>query len=107
MLPKELKLDPKEIQRISRFGKKFSNDFFDIRVWFDDSLKNSEYAISISTKVDKRATVRNRIKRTIRSAIVSISSKNPKNAKYLIIVKNPALAEMKSGQIEEILTKII
>ncbi len=106
MLPKELRLDPKEIQRISRYGKKFSNDYFDMRVWYEDSLDNSQYAISISTKVDKRATIRNRIKRKVKAAIMDLP-KNLKKAKYLIIIKNSDLRDMQNSDITKHLLKYL
>ena len=106
MLSKKLKLDPKEIPTIARKGKRLAGEYFDIKVWWDNALENPQFAISISTKVDKRATVRNRIKRTMREAI-KLNIQNFRPGKYLILIKSPKLAEMKSREVEGLLKKII
>ncbi|MEO6729336.1 MAG: ribonuclease P protein component [Candidatus Dojkabacteria bacterium] len=95
MLNKKLRLPSKEIVAIARKGKRITGELFDTKVWYDNTLENPLMTISISTKIDKRATVRNKIKRKIRAVWAEILDKETmKNGKYLIIVKNSALAEL-------------
>ena len=94
MLPENLRLDKKEIPEIARRGKKFSGELFDIKVWYDDSLENSKFAIAVSLKVDKRSTVRNRIKRVFRAAIVELEKEGKfRRGKYLFVVKDSKIQE--------------
>jgi ribonuclease P protein component len=102
MLPKEYRLDKSEIKRIMRFGKRIDTEFFTLRAWYDESLDNAKFAFIISTKVDKRATVRNNIKRKFRAAvkdIVNDSNVNLKKGSYIFIIKDAKLKSMKSNEI--------
>lgn len=105
MLSKELRLDPKDIQSIARKGKRFDNDYFYIKAWFDDSISNPQFAISISIKIDKRSAVRNRIKRKIRASIMDLFSENSniRMGKYLIVVKDRKLIDVKNEEIVKLL----
>jgi ribonuclease P protein component len=91
MLPRSLRLDTKEIQPLAYKGDKEISKGLHIRY---SPFSEHRFAISISTRVDKRATVRNRIKRKIRSRVQQLvkEDKIPKG-KYLIIVKSPRLAD--------------
>lgn len=91
MLPKALRLPSAEIPLLARKGNRSGNQYLDIRTLPFDS---TQYAISISVKVDKRAAVRNRIKRRIRVAIIHLAQegKLPKG-KHLIVVKSAELAD--------------
>ena len=95
MLNKKLRLPSKEIVQIARKGKRITGELFDTKVWYDDTLENPLMTISISTKIDKRPTVRNKIKRKIRAVWAEIlKSEKVRKGKYLIIIKNSAIAEL-------------
>lgn len=103
MLNKKFRLKTKDIKLVAFKGKKFAGDLFDLRAWYDNELKSPEMTISISTKVSKRAHVRNRIKRIFRAAFGElIASKSIRSAKYLVVVKSAKLEEMKSGEVKEL-----
>jgi len=107
MLPKNLRLASTNIPNIARYGKKFSNQFFDLRAWYDDKLISPKFAISISVKIDKRAVVRNAIKRKLRVAIRTIvKSSKVRPGSYLIVVRDVKLAEESVGNIESLLSQI-
>lgn len=103
MLSKELRLDKKEIPKIAKKGKRLDGELFFIKAWYDDSLLNPEFAISISIKIDKKAAVRNRIKRKLRAVIKDLISEdfNFRKGKYLIIVKSKDLVDAKNEKILE------
>ena len=63
MLSKNLRLPSKEIVILAKKGKRFVGKNFDIKVWYDSQIPNPLMTISISKKLDKRAVIRNKIKR--------------------------------------------
>lgn len=108
MFPKNLRLDSTEIPNIARRGKKSEDEYLTIKTWFDDSLASPQFAISISVRVDKRASVRNLIKRRIRAAILElVREEKIRKAKYLIIVKNDQLKAFKSTEVAKLLERLI
>ncbi|MEP7103343.1 MAG: ribonuclease P protein component [Candidatus Dojkabacteria bacterium] len=105
MLPKHLRLPSKEIVRIAKNGKRFSGELFDLKVWYDNTLGNPLMTISISVKVDKRSTVRNKIKRKLRAVWAELLKENKiTKGKYLIIVKSPKLEETENSEIKKLLS---
>lgn len=103
-----LRLNPKEIPEIAKKGKRYSHEYFDVKVWFDSKLPNYLFAISISTKIDKRAVVRNKIKRKLRVAIHELEKENFfKKGKYLIIVRSDKLKEAKNNELVDILRMLL
>lgn len=108
MLPKNLRLETKLIAKISRYGKRVPGEYFDTRMWFDDAIESPKFAISVSTKIDKRSTVRNRIKRKLRAVIQEIVKEaNVRKANYLLIVKSVKLVEMNNVEIKKILIEVL
>ncbi len=108
VLKKKFRLKTEDIKLVAFKGKKFSSELFDIRVWNSTELKTPVMAVSISTKISKRSTVRNRIKRLFREAFrVLISEGKLKPAKYLVIVRSAQLEEMKSGEIKNLILNTI
>ncbi len=108
MLVKEMRLDPKKIPFIAKKGKKIENDYFITRVWFDDRLLNPFFAISISTKIDKRAVLRNRIKRRFRAVINEIVAENEViKANFLFIIKNKELKNIDFNKFKDLVAEVI
>lgn len=95
-----------EIAFVARKGKKFDSEYFFVRCWYDDALENSKFAFAVSLKVDKKAVVRNRIKRVLKAAVYELNNETFfKRGKYLFVVKSNALSEMKSPQVSALLQK--
>lgn len=67
MLPKELRLPSIHIAPLMRHGKRVRNESMEII--FQKNQGGKRFAFIVSTKVDKRAAVRNRIKRLIREVV--------------------------------------
>ncbi len=90
MLPKKLRLDSKDIPNLAYKGNKEVSNGLHVRYSPSDAYK---FGISISVRVDSRATVRNKIKRKIRANLaIIVKKKNLPTGKYLIIVKSPKIA---------------
>lgn len=110
MLSAKYRIPKKEIPSVVRRGKKYSSDLFDIKVWFNDELNHPHFAVIISTKIDKRAVVRNTIKRKFKTAINSINTDTSnifRKANYAFLIKNVSLRDMKSKEIEELIIKLL
>lgn len=67
MLPKELRLPSINIAPLMRHGKRVRYESMEII--FQKNQSGKRFAFIVSTKVDKRAVVRNRIKRLIREVV--------------------------------------
>ena len=90
MLPKANRLKKnKEFERVFKRGQSFREDFLILRVILNN-LKNSRFGFIVSSKVSKKASFRNKIKRWLRAAILSQLrrvDKIQKSADIVIIVK--------------------
>ena len=101
MLSRQKGLKDKEIQKISRKGKSIRGDDFFVRAWFDKDQSENKFAISVSAKVSKKATQRNRIKRLFRAAIFDLEKeKFFRKGSYLFVIRNSSLAELKLNEIK-------
>lgn len=68
----------------------FGCQFFTFRVVKNNLLYN-RFGFVVSKKVDKRATVRNKLKRKISSCIENMVDKIKKGHDMLLVIKKPAL----------------
>lgn len=108
MLSSSYRIPKEEIPNIVRRGKKFSSEFFDVKAWFDDNLEHSHFAVVISAKVDKRAVVRNTIRRKFKAAIYKIINDELeiinkgtfRKGNYIFLIRNAKLQDLKSQEIE-------
>ena len=66
MLPQDLRLPSIDIAPLMRHGKRVHEGGIDLI--FRKTIKGKHFAFIVSTKVDKHATGRNRIKRLLREA---------------------------------------
>jgi len=71
MLPKPNRLPSYEIPHVLKHGKRITEGSLVI-VYQKNSLEHSRFAFVVPTSVDKRATVRNRMKRLLREAVQSL-----------------------------------
>jgi ribonuclease P protein component len=89
----------KEIERVFKSGKGFYNNVLGFKV-----LKNQEdynrFCIVISAKVSKKAVVRNKIKRRIRS-IVENEDKSLKQGFDFLIITNKEILDKDFLEIKE------
>ncbi len=97
----------KDIQNTFAYGRSFFNSFFSVRFAKTTKL-NSRFTVVVSTKVSKKATQRNRIKRIAREFIRTRIDQYPLGD-YMVSVKPLAgNAEEKNilGKLEEVLKMV-
>jgi ribonuclease P protein component len=108
MLPQKYRIDSKLIPTITKRGVKADKDGVTYRLWYENDMQNPRGAFIISTKIDKRAVVRNRIKRIFRSAFYHLA-KNGKlrNMNFVFIIKDKKWEEKSSDDVLEFLKQMI
>jgi ribonuclease P protein component len=95
--------DPKKIKSCAIRGQKSFGKFVIIKK-INDTKKS--FAIVVSTKYDKRATKRNKIRRQIKSSIYK-NIDRISNGAYLVIVKSGIEKDVKYAEVEKDITKIM
>lgn len=110
MLPKENRLtDDYDFRRVKRLGKIYHSPIFSLTVAPRKISGPSRFGFVISTKIDKRATVRNRIKRLLREAVRKQLEKTP-NGFDLVFVVRPRIVgksyEEVGAEVDKVLSKV-
>jgi ribonuclease P protein component len=100
----------KKQNRLGRLARKkedklFTFPLFNLRI-SDNGEKITKFAFIVSKKIDKRAVVRNRTKRVLRSAAEEIIKKY-QMGKNIIIVSKKALVPGQKEEVESDLETII
>lgn len=100
MFKKGLRL-PKNI----RFTKEnqISSIFFSIKI-AENKLESNRFGILISKRIDKRAVIRNKIKRQIRRCVEE-NEKYLSAGKDILIITRPGIKDMETREICESLMK--
>lgn len=109
MLRKQQRLKSGEIPHLVRRGRRVYSEDFELRMWWDNKFKEPAFAVSVSTTVDKRAVVRNRIRRKFKSVIKDLIEKGAKfrNGKYLIIVRSAKIVDVPIEDLSKLLYKAV
>jgi ribonuclease P protein component len=90
LLPKKFKLSGFLVSQIIKKGKHWGSPFFTLRYF---PLENSLFSVVVPVKVDKRAVVRNRIKRQIYEILrLNLNKFKPKLG-IVILVKKEILGK--------------
>ena len=88
MLPKENRLtDDYDFRRVKRLGKSYHCPLFKLSVARRKTVGSSRFGFVISKKIDKRAVVRNRIKRLLRQAVRENLEKIPEGFDIVFVVR--------------------
>ncbi len=91
MLPVAYRLKKDEdFQKLALGGKYTYSGYFTLK-YKPNKLEHSRFGFVISTKIDKRATVRNRLKRQIREIIRLKLAKIPQGYDIMLVPKKAAL----------------
>jgi len=117
MLPKENRLtDDYDFRRVKRRGKSYHGPLFKLAFTRRKNVgtlpagrQASRFGFVISTKVDKRATVRNRIKRLLRQAIRERLEKIPEGLDFVLVVRPNIVGknyEEVSAAVDQVLSKV-
>lgn len=73
MLPRASRLiSDYDFRRVRRFGRQFGSPFFSLYLLREKSPLPSRFGFVVSTKVEKRATRRNRVKRIFRDEVAKL-----------------------------------
>ena len=91
----------KEFDRVFKTGQSFYGKVLGIKI-ADNNLKSTRFGIMVSLKVSKKAVVRNRIKRQIRS-IISQYLGLIKGGKDVVIIVFPLILDKNFEEIKKIL----
>lgn len=67
MLPKNYRLPASRISHVLRYGKRVGNQLFQLSTEKGETV--SRFSFIVSTKIDKRATRRNRIRRLLSESV--------------------------------------
>lgn len=68
MLPTRNRIPSSDIPQVMRAGKRIRTEIFDIRI-LQTSMDTLRCTVIVSTKIDKRAVVRNRIRRLLSESV--------------------------------------
>jgi ribonuclease P protein component len=105
MLPLKYRLKKKkDIDRVFKEGKGIKEDFLFLK-FTSNNLGNSRFAVIVSRKISKRATIRNKIKRKIR-AVISQKLPKIKKGKDCVLIALPGLVSRDFFEIEEATKKL-
>lgn len=105
MLPKKLRLSRQSFLTAKKNGQRYSSSNFSLTV-YDSGLEYTRYSVITSTKIDKRAVVRNRLRRQIYEFL----SKHQRAGLDVIIIPKPQVLklsdEMVTAEIDTLLSKL-
>ena len=101
-LPTKYRLkNRKEFDSVKKKGRLASGPFFSMLVFRDKTEEPAKFGFVVSKKIDKRAVVRNKIRRLLSAAVMEVAAKAPAGLKIIFLAKHPIkeanLAEMKQS----------
>ncbi len=110
MLPKENRLtDDYDFRRVKRLGRSYHCPLFKLSVARRKLEGPPRFGFVISTKIDKRATVRNRIKRLLREAVRAKLSRVPDGFDLVFVVRPKIVGksyEEVRAEVDQVLSKV-
>jgi ribonuclease P protein component len=102
MLEKKNRINlDKEFDRVFKTGQSFYAKVFGLKA-IDNKLEYSRFGLLVGLKVSKKAVIRNKIKRQIRS-IISQEIPILKNGKDVVIVVLPLILDKNFEEIKKLL----
>lgn len=103
MLPQPYRLPANLIADIARRGRTVRSELFDLR-FVPSRNACSRFAIVTSKKLSPKATIRNRIRRRVRAALMElIRSEGMKKVDALILCRNDSMAEVEYTELVRML----
>lgn len=106
MLPKVNRLTKKkDFDVVFKKGKSIKNDFLIFKI-LKNHLKESRFGFIVSKKISNKASLRNRIKRRLRAAVLN-KLKNIKTPTDVVIIALPGIIKKEFSHIEEIIFKFL
>lgn len=107
MLPRKSRLPSNQIAEVLKKGKQFSFPLFNLVCYQQKSNKatkqqDSCFAFVVSSKIDKRAVVRNRTKRLISEAVRLLLPQIKKDKDIIFFAKKP----LKKEKLRDVLPEV-
>lgn len=103
MLPSSNRLPKQDISRVMRSGVRVTGN--SIVLLYKKTTGSSRFAFIVSTKVDKRATVRNRIRRIVSESVRHLLPRIPSTDGIVIVHKN--IAGLTQLETEKMVTELL
>jgi ribonuclease P protein component len=94
----------KEFERVFKRGKGLKEDFLVLKL-VKNNLPQSRFGFIVGTKVSKRATLRNKLKRRLRE-LIRMKMEEIKTGYDIILIAQPGLEDRDFWELEEITNKI-
>lgn len=107
MLPDKNRLPREIFTKLKSDGKVVQGNYLAV-VYRINDVKNARFGITVSTKISKLATDRNRIKRMLRQIIKNLMPKINENYDILILTKRKIMEskdDVLSNDLENVLNK--
>lgn len=104
MFPAANRIPSPEIKTVLRSRNRVSSKEFQI-IFDKNTVSASRFAVIVSTKIDKRATVRNRIKRLIRESICHLLRQIAPGWDCVVMARTN-VSEGKQVEVEEIIKEL-
>ncbi|NUM25931.1 MAG: ribonuclease P protein component [Candidatus Buchananbacteria bacterium] len=106
MLPTSYRLtQEKDFRRITVSGKSFFSHFFRLRL-AKNNLKISRFAVVISSRVSKKAVMRNRLKRQLRE-IIRLNLAKIKGGFDVVVSSNSKALDANYQELEQQLLQLL
>ena len=109
MLSKKFRLPGNQIPLVLKRGKRLSFPLFNLVICKQSQLLNSRFTFVVSTKISKKAVVRNRTKRLLSESVRLLLSRIKKGQDIIFFAKKAFLEEKLQDvmpQVEKALNKI-
>lgn len=104
VLSKKYRLtDKSEIEKVFKKGKILNSDSFLIR-FFSNQLVFSKFTVIVSSKISKKAVIRNKIRRRLRE-ITRLNILKIKSGHNFIVIAKPKILNQKRGELMESVVK--
>ncbi len=106
MLPKEYRLPSSTMRDVLRSGRRSGESFVSLTVK-KNNTPLSRFGFIVSTKVDKRATTRNRLKRLLRESVHHLLAELPKGWDVVVSTRSKPHEDMNQSDVEKILRQAL
>jgi len=105
VLPKENRLPARKIKQVLDLGRWLKSQSLSLVILDDKKAREARIAVIVPTKIEKRAVVRNRLKRQIRE-ILRKKTFHFKKGKEIIVMVNSRAVKKSSKRLEETIEEL-
>jgi len=95
----------KEFKEVLKKGEKIHTPLFTLLVSNDEGVKMSRFGFIVSKKIDKKAVIRNKVRRRLSEAVRLLLPKLRQDVRVIFLVR-PVLKDKKTQEIVEVLRQV-